>query len=246
MTDPAVPERAAPERAVPIRANLDKAPRDVAGMFDTVAERYDLTNTVISAGLDRRWRAAMVRAVDATPEQCVLDIAGGTGVSADPFAAAGVRVVVADFSLGMLQVGKRRRPELPFVAADATRLPFADASFDAVTMSFGLRNVRDYPQALREFHRVTKPGGRLVICEFSTPTWAPARAAYQQVVLRALPAVARRTATNPESYSYLAESIRAWPDQGALADAVRAAGWQGVQWRNLTAGVVALHRATRG
>lgn len=242
MTDPLRP---GPRTATPFRADLDKAPHDVAGMFDTVAEGYDRTNTVISAGLDRRWRAAMVRAVDATPGQVVLDIAGGTGVSAEPFAASGIQVVVADFSLGMVRVGKRRRPDLAFVVADATRLPFADNSFDAVTMSFGLRNVVDHERALREFHRVTRPGGRLVICEFSTPTWAPVRVAYQQVVLRVLPAVARRTATNPESYCYLAESIRAWPDQRALADRVAAAGWRGVQWRNLTGGVAALHRATR-
>ncbi len=226
------------------RADLSKAPREVARMFDSVAERYDLTNTVLTAGLDRTWRRATTRAVAARPGDRVLDIAAGPGTSSIPFADAGVEVIPADFSLGMLQVGKRARPDLPFVAADATALPFADASFDAVTMSFGLRNVVDVPAALAEFRRVAKPGGRLVICEFSTPTLAPVRAAYHQGVLRALPAVARRTASNPESYDYLAESIRAWPDQRGLADTIRAAGWQDVAWRNLTGGVVALHRAT--
>ncbi len=227
------------------RADLDKAPQDVASMFDTVAERYDLTNDILSAGQDRLWRRATVAAVGAAPGQAVLDIAAGTGTSSEPFADAGVHVVPADFSLGMLRVGQRRRPDLAFTAADATRLPFADASFDAVTMSFGLRNVVDVEAALREFARVTKPGGRLVVCEFSQPVWGPVRAAYLNYLMRALPAIARRTSSNPESYVYLAESIRAWPDQRGLADRIGAAGWAQVQWRNLSGGIVALHRATR-
>ena len=227
------------------RADLDKAPQDVASMFDTVAERYDLTNDILSAGQDRLWRRATVAAVGAGPGQTVLDIAAGTGTSSEPFADAGVHVVPADFSLGMLRVGQRRRPDLAFTAADATRLPFADGSFDAVTMSFGLRNVVDVEAALREFARVTRPGGRLVVCEFSQPVWGPVRAAYLNYLMRALPAIARRTSSNPESYVYLAESIRAWPDQRGLADRIGAAGWAQVQWRNLTGGIVALHRATR-
>jgi demethylmenaquinone methyltransferase/2-methoxy-6-polyprenyl-1,4-benzoquinol methylase len=227
------------------RADLDKAPQDVASMFDTVAERYDLTNDILSAGQDRLWRRATVAAVGAGPGQTVLDIAAGTGTSSEPFADAGVHVVPADFSLGMLRVGQRRRPDLAFTAADATRLPFADASFDAVTMSFGLRNVVDVEAALREFARVTRPGGRLVVCEFSQPVWGPVRAAYLNYLMRALPAIARRTSSNPESYVYLAESIRAWPDQRGLADRIGAAGWAQVQWRNLSGGIVALHRATR-
>ncbi len=227
------------------RADLDKAPQDVASMFDTVAERYDLTNDILSAGQDRLWRRATVAAVGAGPGQTVLDIAAGTGTSSEPFADAGVHVVPADFSLGMLRVGQRRRPDLAFTAADATRLPFADGSFDAVTMSFGLRNVVDVEAALREFARVTRPGGRLVVCEFSQPVWGPVRAAYLNYLMRALPAIARRTSSNPESYVYLAESIRAWPDQRGLADRIGAAGWAQVQWRNLSGGIVALHRATR-
>lgn len=227
------------------RADLDKAPQDVASMFDTVAERYDLTNDILSVGQDRMWRRATVAAVGAAPGQTVLDIAAGTGTSSEPFADAGVHVVPADFSLGMVRVGQRRRPDLAFTAADATRLPFADASFDAVTMSFGLRNVVDVEAALREFARVTKPGGRLVVCEFSQPVWGPVRAAYLNYLMRALPAIARRTSSNPDSYVYLAESIRAWPDQRGLADRIGAAGWAQVQWRNLSGGIVALHRATR-
>ena len=227
------------------RADLDKAPQDVASMFDTVAERYDLTNDVLSAGQDRRWRKATVVAVGAQPGQTVLDIAAGTGTSSEPFADAGVHVVPADFSLGMLRVGQRRRPDLAFTAADATRLPFADASFDAVTMSFGLRNVVDVDGALREFARVTKPGGRLVVCEFSQPVWGPVRAAYLNYLMRALPSIARKTSSNPESYVYLAESIRAWPDQRGLAARITDAGWADVQWRNLSGGIVPPPRATR-
>jgi demethylmenaquinone methyltransferase / 2-methoxy-6-polyprenyl-1,4-benzoquinol methylase len=145
----------------------------------------------------------------------------------------------------MLRVGKRRRPDLAFTAGDATRLPFADASFDAVTISFGLRNVVDTGAALRELLRVTRPGGRLVVCEFSTPVWGPFRAVYLRYLMRALPAVARRVSSNPDSYVYLAESIRAWPDQAALARVLQDAGWRAVAWRNLSGGIVALHRATR-
>jgi len=175
----------------------------------------------------------------------VLDLAAGTGTSSEPFATVGADVVPADFSLGMLRVGKQRRPDLAFTAGDATRLPFADAAFDAVTMSFGLRNVVDTDAALRELLRVTRPGGRLVVCEFSTPVWAPFRTVYVNYLMRALPAVARRVSSNPESYVYLAESIRAWPDQAALAKVLQQAGWRDVAWRNLTGGVVALHRAVR-
>lgn len=227
------------------RATLEKDPRDVAAMFDEVAGRYDVTNDILSLGQDRLWRRAVVEACGATPGQRVLDIAAGTGTSSEPFADSGVDVVPADFSLGMLRVGHRRRSDLGFTAADAMRLPFADASFDVVTMSFGLRNVADPDVALREFLRVTKPGGRLVVCEFSHPTNGAFRTVYTRYLMRSLPAIARRVSSDPESYVYLAESIQEWPAQRALAERVAAAGWEGVQWRNLSGGVVALHRATR-
>ncbi len=228
------------------RANLDKQPAEIAAMFDGVAARYDLTNDVLSLGQDRRWRHAVARALDVRAGENVLDLAAGTGTSSEPFHEAGVQVVAADFSLGMLRVGKSRRADLPFAAADATRLPFQDNAFDAVTMSFGLRNVVDVDAALRELHRVTRPGGRLVICEFSHPVWRPFRTVYVEYLMRALPAVARRVSSNPESYVYLAESIQAWPDQRALAARIGAAGWRQVEWRNLSGGIVALHRATVG
>jgi demethylmenaquinone methyltransferase/2-methoxy-6-polyprenyl-1,4-benzoquinol methylase len=227
------------------RADLDKAPHDVAAMFDGVAERYDLTNDVLSLGQTRLWRRAVARAVDARPGQRVLDLAAGTGSSSLPFAAAGAHVVACDFSLGMLTVGRNHHPTLPFVAGDALRLPFADGAFDAVTISFGLRNVADPDAALAEMSRVTKPGGRLVVCEFSHPTWTPFRTVYSGYLMRALPAVARRVSSNPDAYVYLAESIRAWPDQPALAERIAAAGWRDVAWSDLSQGIVALHRGHR-
>jgi demethylmenaquinone methyltransferase/2-methoxy-6-polyprenyl-1,4-benzoquinol methylase len=230
---------------VPVtRASLDKDPRDVQSMFDHVAARYDLTNDILSLGQDRYWRREVVRAVGARPGQRVLDLAAGTGTSSLPFASAGASVVSSDFSLGMLTEGRRRYPELPFVGGDATSLPFADDSFDAVTISFGLRNVVDVPGALAEMHRVTRPGGRLVVCEFSHPTWAPFRTVYEEYLMKALPPIARRVSSAPDAYVYLAESIQAWPTQPELAAMIATGGWHNAAWRNLTGGIVALHRAT--
>jgi demethylmenaquinone methyltransferase / 2-methoxy-6-polyprenyl-1,4-benzoquinol methylase len=214
-------------------------------MFDDVAERYDLTNDVISLGQDRYWRRAVERAVQPRAGERILDLAAGTGTSSEPFRAAGAMVVPCDFSLGMLRAGKRRRSDLPFVAGDATRLPFADPSIDAVTISFGLRNVHDPDAGLREMLRVTRPGGRLVVCEFSHPTWRPFRTVYVEYLMRALPTVARKIASNPDAYVYLAESIRAWPDQAGMAQRLRTAGWSQVRWRNLSGGIVALHHGVR-
>ena len=213
-------------------------------MFDAVARRYDLTNDVLSLGQDRRWRRDVLAAVDPQPGERVLDLAAGTGTSSLPFAERGAVVVPCDFSLGMLQVGKQARPQLPFTAGDGTRLPFADGTFDAVTISFGLRNIVDPAAGLRELRRVTRPGGRLVVCEFSAPTNAAFRTVYLEYLMKALPAIARAVSSSPDAYVYLAESIRAWPDQAALAAMIGAAGWQRPQWRNLSGGIVALHRAT--
>jgi len=226
------------------RADLDKQPSDVRRMFDDVAKRYDVTNDVLSLGQDRGWRRAVVNAVGSQRGDLVLDLAAGTGTSSQPYADAGVTIVPTDFSLGMLQVGKNARPHLPFTAGDGTRLPFADSVFDAVTISFGLRNIVDPLAGLREMRRVTRPGGRLVVCEFSHPTWAPFRTLYVEYLMRALPPIARAVSSSPDAYVYLAESIRAWPDQAALAQLVARAGWQRPEWRNLSGGIVALHRAT--
>lgn len=212
-------------------------------MFDGVAHRYDLTNDVLTAGLDRRWRRAVVRAVDPAPGQRILDLAAGTGTSSLPFVRAGARVCATDLSRGMLEVGRGRYPGLDFVAGDALALPYADASFDAVTISFGLRNVEDTAAALAELRRVTRPGGRLVICEFATPAAAWFRFLYRRVALAALPALTEVVSSNPPAYHYLVESIIAWPDQATLAERLTAAGWRAVQWRNLSGGIVAVHRA---
>jgi demethylmenaquinone methyltransferase / 2-methoxy-6-polyprenyl-1,4-benzoquinol methylase len=227
------------------RAQLDKRPADVAAMFDAVARRYDLTNDVLSLGQDRRWRRLVVDAVDPRPGERVLDLAAGTGTSSEPFAARGAQVVPCDFSLGMLAVGKRERPALGFTAGDGTRLPFADAAFDAVTISFGLRNVADVHQALTELHRVTRPGGKLVILETSQPVARPLRAMNRVYTDRVMPLLARLFSSDPSSYAYLAESAGTWLDQQALADALRAAGWTGVGWRDLLFGAVAIHSAVR-
>ena len=226
------------------RAELDKQPVDVRRMFDAVARRYDLTNDVLSLGQDRRWRRDVYDAVDPHPGERVLDLAAGTGTSSQPFADAGAVVVPCDFSLGMLQVGKAAKPALPFTAGDGTRLPFADATFDAVTISFGLRNIVDPAAGLAEMRRVTKPGGRLVVCEFSHPANRAFRTVYMEYLMKTLPKVARAVSSSPDAYVYLAESIRAWPDQEGLALMIREAGWTRPQWRNLSGGIVALHRAT--
>lgn len=227
------------------RAGLDKQPHDVARMFDAVARRYDLTNDILSLGQDRRWRRRVVRMVDPRPGEVVLDLAAGTGTSSAPFAATGATVVPCDFSLGMLTVGKEARSDLPFVAGDGMQLPFADGTFDAVTISFGLRNIHDPVQGLRELGRVTRSGGRIVVCEFSTPTWGPFEAVYSNYLMKALPRIAEKVSSNPESYVYLAESIRGWPDQRGLALRMVEAGWGKVDWLNLSGGVVALHSSVR-
>lgn len=227
------------------RATLDKDPFEVAAMFDQVAARYDMTNSVLSLGQDRGWRRAVVQALAPQRGERVLDLAAGTATSTIALAATGATVIGCDFSLGMLQVGRRRGNAPDLVAGDALLLPFRDASFDAVSISFGLRNTADIDAALEEMRRVTRPGGRLVVCEFSHPTWPPFRQVYVNYLMRALPALARRVSSDPAAYAYLAESIRAWPSQPALAARIQAAGWADVAWRDLTGGIVALHRATR-
>jgi demethylmenaquinone methyltransferase / 2-methoxy-6-polyprenyl-1,4-benzoquinol methylase len=233
----------------PTSADLAKQPAEVAAMFDDVAARYDLVNDVLSLGRDRSWRKVVAKAVGASKGERVLDVAAGTGTSSASFTAGGADCVACDFSLGMLRQGARQRGGadvggVRFVAGDALALPFADESFGAVTISFGLRNVHDVDAALRDLLRVTKPGGRLVICEFSSPVWTPFRRVYDGY-LGVMPAIVKKVSSNPDSYVYLAESIKAWPAQPELASRIVAAGWKRVAWRNLTGGIVAVHRASR-
>jgi demethylmenaquinone methyltransferase/2-methoxy-6-polyprenyl-1,4-benzoquinol methylase len=238
------------------RAYLDKRPGDVAAMFDGVAKRYDLVNDVLSLGMDRRWRRAVAASLGARAGERVLDLAAGTGTSSAVLARHGASCVACDFSLGMLQVGAARfrgtrhevtgrngRPVVGFVAGDALALPFGTGVFDAVTISFGLRNVVDPLAALAEMRRVTRPGGRLLVCEFSHLASPRLDAVYDRFLAATLPAIARRVSANPEAYSYLAESIRAWPASQELAGMINAAGWSRVGWRTLSFGIVALHWA---
>jgi demethylmenaquinone methyltransferase/2-methoxy-6-polyprenyl-1,4-benzoquinol methylase len=234
------------------RAELDKKPGDVAAMFDAIAGRYDLMNDLLSAGQVRVWRRVVARITGAGPAERVLDLAAGTGTSSLTFTTAGAECVACDFSLGMLQAGQARlghaagKGHLAFAAGDALRLPFRDEAFDAVTISFGLRNVAEPGAALAEMRRVTRPGGRLVVCEFSTITIAPVDMLYRRYLINVLPAIARRAARSPEAYEYLAESIAAWPAQRELAGIIEAAGWSAVRWRDLSMGVVAVHVGRRG
>lgn len=212
-------------------------------MFDDVATKYDRTNTLLSLGQDKRWRRHVTRALRLRDGEKVLDLAAGTAVSTEELSVSGAWCVAADFSLGMLRAGAQRH--VPKVAADAMALPFRDATFDAVTISFGLRNVLDPALALAEMARVTRPGGQLLVCEFSTPPFAPLRWGYRWYLKHVLPIIARRFASNPDAYTYLADSINAWPAQRELAAMIARAGWHDVIWRNMTFGVVALHHATR-
>ena len=237
-----------PSRTPSTRADLGKDPARVSGMFDEVAAGYDRTNTILSLGNDKLWRIAATRAIAPRRGQRILDLAAGTGASSVSLARSGAEVVAGDFSAGMIAEGKRRHggiPNLSFVEADATALPFADDEFDTVTISFGLRNVNDPDKALREMLRVTKPGGSLVICEFSHPPAALMRGLYRFYNDRVLPVVARTFSSNADAYDYLNESIRDWPDQRTLAGRIRAAGWEQVAWRDLSFGIVALHRARK-
>jgi demethylmenaquinone methyltransferase/2-methoxy-6-polyprenyl-1,4-benzoquinol methylase len=230
------------------RADLEKDPSRVSGMFDEVAPAYDRSNTILSLGNDRLWRVATTRAVAPKRGQRILDLAAGTAASSVSLARSGAEVVAADFSPGMLAEGQRRHggiPNLSFVEADAMALPFDDGEFDTVTISFGLRNVNDPDVALAEMLRVTAPGGKLVICEFSHPPAPVFAALYRFYNDRVLPAVARTVSSNAEAYDYLNESIKDWPDQAALSARIRAAGWTDVAHRDLSFGIVALHRALK-
>lgn len=223
------------------KVDLSKKPEQVAAMFDEVAPTYDKTNDLLSFGQSRLWRGIVAKAVDPKSGQSVLDMAAGTGSSTAAFARPGVRLVAGDFSEGMLAEGRKRHPEIEFVFADATKLPFKAKEFDATTISFGLRNVVDVEAALSEMFRVTKPGGRIVICEFSKVTNPVLRPFYNFYLRKMLPAFSSLASKTPEAYAYLSESIDAWPDQRTLAAKIEKAGYEKVTFRNLSFGIVAIH-----
>ena len=228
------------------RADLGKDPDEVSSMFDGVAKRYDIVNDLLSLGQTKRWRKQVQNIINPQPGMAILDIAAGPGSSSEPLFKAGADVTSLDFSEGMLAQGRKARPYLKFVKGDALNLPFVENTFDVTTISFGLRNTNDYQRALREALRVTKPGGRMVIVEFSTPTSRIFRTIYMNYLMKALPKIAQRTSSNPAAYIYLAESIRAWPTQEELAEKMSASGWKSPNWVNLTGGVVAVHTGIKG
>ena len=228
------------------RPGRDKDAALVQQMFDRVAPRYDVANTIFSLGLDRHWREVTAHVVAPRPGAVVVDVAGGTGGLAATLAARGARVVVADLSFGMVRAGAARvaRP-VWWTVADALRLPLPDASVDAVTIAFGLRNLSDTRAGLAEFRRVVRPGGQLAVLEFSRPVQPVVAALYQRCVLGLLPQAARLFTSDPAAYRYLARSIAAWPDQRQLAGIIRDSGWERIRWKNLSGGIVALHHAIR-
>ncbi len=226
------------------KADLTKSPTDVSAMFDMVAKNYDRTNDLLSFYQSRIWRRATKKAVSPKPGMRILDVAAGTGTSSQAFLVPGAEVVAADFSKGMLEEGAKRHPNLKFVFADAMTLPFSDGEFDVVTISFGLRNVQNHQIALGEFFRVLKAGGKLVVCEFSKVA-GPLGAIYLWYLRNILPIVARVFSSNPDAYTYLSDSIEAWPNQDQLKSDIERAGFQSVKYQNLSFGVVALHTAER-
>ena len=227
------------------RADLGKEPDEVSAMFDGVARRYDLLNDLLSLGRTKAWRKVATSIIAPKPGMRILDIAAGTGSSSRPLADAGAEVIPLDFSKGMLDAGRKRHPDLPFMQGDALALSFKENEFDVTTISFGLRNTSDTGKALKESFRVLKSGGRMVVVEFSQPTNRLFRTIYLRYLMRALPTVARKVSSNPDAYVYLAESILAWPNQKGLADLMKAAGFGSVQWKNLNLGIVAIHTGVK-
>ena len=229
-----------------VRANLNKDPDDVSKMFDEVAHRYDFLNDLLSLGRTKAWRKVVTAIIAPKPGMKILDIAAGTGSSSQPLVAKGADVIALDFSEGMLAAGRKRHKDIKFQQGDALKLPFTENTFDVTTISFGLRNTSDTSAALKEALRVTKQSGRIVICEFSHPTNKIFRLIYLKYLMRALPVIAKRISKNPAAYIYLAESIQAWPNQSALAQVMRQAGWESVSWQDLTIGIVAVHIGYKG
>ncbi|CAB4614893.1 unannotated protein [freshwater metagenome] len=229
-----------------VRANLNKDPDDVSKMFDDVAHRYDFLNDLLSVGRTKAWRKVVTAIIAPKSGMKILDIAAGTGSSSRPLVDKGAEVIALDFSEGMLAAGRKRHKDIKFQQGDALNLPFTENTFDVTTISFGLRNTSDTSAALKDALRVTKTGGRIVVCEFSHPTNKVFRFIYLKYLMRTLPVIAKRISKNPAAYIYLAESIQAWPNQSSLAQVMRQAGWESVSWQDLTFGIVAVHIGYKG
>ena len=228
------------------RANLNKDPDDVSKMFDGVANRYDFLNDLLSLGRTKAWRKVVTSIIGPKPGLKILDIAAGTGSSTRPLVDAGADVIALDFSTGMIEIGRKRHKDIKFVQGDALNLPFEENVFDVTTISFGLRNTSNIDSALKDSLRVTKSGGKIVIAEFSHPSNSIFRFIYLNYLMKAIPIISKKISKNPDAYVYLAESIRAWPNQEGLASKMRDAGWKSVAWQDLTFGIVAVHIGFKG
>ena len=228
------------------RANLNKDPDDVSKMFDGVANRYDFLNDLLSLGRTKAWRKVVTSIIGPKPGLKILDIAAGTGSSTRPLVDADADVTALDFSAGMIEIGRKRHKDIKFVQGDALNLPFEENVFDVTTISFGLRNTSNIDSALRDSLRVTKSGGKIVIAEFSHPSNSIFRFIYLNYLMKAIPIISKKISKNPDAYVYLAESIRAWPNQEGLASKMRDAGWKSVAWQDLTFGIVAVHIGFKG
>ena len=229
-----------------VRANLNKDPDDVSKMFDDVAHRYDFLNDLLSLGRTKAWRRVVTSVIAPKPGMKILDIAAGTGSSSRPLVDKGAEVTALDFSHGMIEQGRKQNKNINFVQGDALKLPFEDNAFDVTTISFGLRNTSNTDKALKEALRVTKDGGRIVVAEFSHPVNPIFKKIYLNYLMRALPVIVKKISKNPDAYIYLAESIRAWPDQAELASIMRDSGFKSVAWQDLTFGIVAVHIGYKG
>ena len=229
-----------------VRANLNKDPDDVSKMFDDVANRYDFLNDLLSLGRTKAWRRVVTSIIAPKPGMKILDIAAGTGASSRPLVDKGAEVTALDFSQGMIEQGRKQNKNIKFVQGDALKLPFEENSFDVTTISFGLRNTSSTEIALKEALRVTKDGGRIVVAEFSHPVNPIFKKIYLNYLMKALPVIVKKISKNPDAYIYLAESIRAWPDQAELASIMRDSGFKSVAWQDLTFGIVAVHIGYKG
>jgi len=229
-----------------VRANLNKDPDDVSKMFDDVANRYDFLNDLLSLGRTKAWRRVVTSIIAPKPGMKILDIAAGTGSSSRPLVDKGAEVTALDFSKGMIEQGRKQNKNIKFVQGDALKLPFEENSFDVTTISFGLRNTSSTEIALKEALRVTKDSGRIVVAEFSHPVNPIFKKIYLNYLMKALPVIVKKISKNPDAYIFLAESIRAWPDQAELASIMRDSGFKSVAWQDLTFGIVAVHIGYKG